>query len=187
MKYFRLNDNMRFQGRWALRSPVNEYGQEIDPWQFMEGRLLAVQGVPRFPLARSGCALDFTTTGLGVTVTTGKFVSLFKRLGLGEQVQFFPAQVEGQSEPCFILNVLRVIRCIDDARCEEVRYWQPEDGQPEKVGEYRVVSGMRIDPTTVGDAHIFRPWGWPVAIIVSEFLKQALEEEQVTGTRFTEV
>jgi hypothetical protein len=95
--------------------------------------------------------------------------------------------VEGQTEPYFILNLLRVIRCIDEARSEEVRHWRPEDGQPEKVGQYQVVSGMRIDRTQVGDAHIFRPWGWDVALIVSEHLKQALEVEGITGLRFTEV
>jgi hypothetical protein len=55
------------------------------------------------------------------------------------------------------------------------------------VGEYRVVAGMRIDPDKVGDARIFRPWGWTVALIVSEELKQAMEQEGLTGTRFIEV
>ncbi|AKJ06375.1 Hypothetical protein AA314_08001 [Archangium gephyra] len=95
--------------------------------------------------------------------------------------------MEGQSEPYFILNALRIIRCIDDARCEEVRYWRPEDGDPDKVGQYRVVAGMRIDPSKVGDSHIFRPWGWTVALLVSERLKQVMEEEGITGTKFVEV
>ena len=47
--------------------------------------------------------------------------------------------------------------------------------------------GLRIDPTKVGDAHLFRPWGWTMVLIVSEKLKQALEREGLTGTRFTEV
>ena len=94
--------------------------------------------------------------------------------------------MEGHAGPYFILNTLRVIRCIDEARCVEVRYFTPEDGQPEKVGQYRVVSGMRIDPAKVEGARIFRPWGWTVALVVSEDLKQALEREGVTGTKFTE-
>ncbi|AKJ07745.1 Hypothetical protein AA314_09371 [Archangium gephyra] len=46
---------------------------------------------------------------------------------------------------------------------------------------------MRIDPSKVGDAEIFRPWGWQTIILVSERVKQAMEEAGVTGTRFTEV
>ncbi|WNG46822.1 hypothetical protein F0U60_23885 [Archangium minus] len=39
----------------------------------------------------------------------------------------------------------------------------------------------------VSDAHIFRPWGWRVVLIVSDNLKQALEQEGLTGLKFTEV
>lgn len=79
------------------------------------------------------------------------------------------------------------LRCIDDARCGEARHWMPEDGQPEKVGQYHVVSGLRIDPTKGGDAHIFRTWGWTVALIVSEELKEAMEQAGITGPIFVEV
>lgn len=68
-----------------------------------------------------------------------------------------------------------------------MRYFTPEDEQPERVGEYRLVSGMRIDPTKVGDAHIFRPWGYNVALIVSEDLKNAMEAVGITGTKFEPV
>jgi hypothetical protein len=187
VRYFELFSDMRILGRWVLGDPLDEHGQEIDPWQFGEGRILASPGPLRLLHARPGRALDFSLTTLAIPVVHGRVVSLLERLGLQQQVQLFPAQVEGESEPYFILNVLRVIRCIDEAHCEEVQHYTPEDGQPEKVGEYRVVAGLRIDPSQLGGAHIFRPWGWPVVLLVSEHLKQALEREGITGTRFTEV
>jgi hypothetical protein len=116
-----------------------------------------------------------------------KVVSLFNRLGLRQQVQFIPARVEGETESYFILNAFQVIRCIDDRRSERVEYWRPEDGNPEEVGQYRVITGLRIDPNKVGEAHIFRPWGWYVALIVSEHLKHAMEQEGLTGLRFIAV
>ncbi|WPB79725.1 hypothetical protein KYC5002_11290 [Archangium violaceum] len=187
MKYYDLLSNMRLRGRWVLADPVDEHGQEVDPWQFDRGCFLDVQGQLVLRQARQGSALDFSFTTLTIPVVHGRVVSLFERLGLQPQVQFLPAQVEGLSEPYFILNALRIIRCVDDARCEEVRYWQPEDGDPDRVGQYRVVADMRIDPSKVGDSHIFRPWGWTVALLVSERLKQAMEEEGITGTKFVEV
>ena len=63
----------------------------------------------------------------------------------------------------------------------------PEDGRPEKTGKYRAVAGMRIDPSKVGDAKIFRTWGWDIALIVSEEIKEALERIGATGMRFKEV
>jgi hypothetical protein len=82
---------------------------------------------------------------------------------------------------------LQIIQCIDDARCEEVLYWLPEDNRPDVVGQYRNVRGLKVDPSKIGDANIFRPWGWQVVLILSERVKQAMEEEGITGTKFLEV
>ncbi|MCY1073506.1 imm11 family protein [Archangium lansingense] len=177
---------MRITGRWHLRHPVDEHGEKINPWQFTKGQWLEPQGTIRFPVKPDGVALDFTLDAFLTPVVHGRVVQLFERLGI-QDVQFLPSQIEGHSGPYFILNTLRVIRCIDDTRCEEVQYWKPEDGEPEKVGEYRFVAGLRIDPTKAEGARIFRPWGWPLALIISEGLKQALEAEHITGTRFVEV
>ncbi|WP_395812493.1 imm11 family protein [Archangium minus] len=185
-QYFKLMDDRRSHDRWHLGPPVDEQGKELDPWQFDEGRVIELGCVPRFPLDIPGRPLDFCWAAFSILVVHERFVRLFERLGV-QEVQFIPSQVEGHAGPWFILNPLRIIRCIDDARCEEVQYFTPEDGQPEKVGQYRVVAGMRIDPTKPGDARIFRPWGWTGALIISEDLKQALEREHITGTRFTEV
>ncbi len=126
--------------------------------------------------------LDFSWAAFSIPVVNSRFVQLFERLGI-QEVQFLPVQVEDHAGPYFILNTLRILRCIDEARCEEVRHWKPEDGQPEKVGQYRYIAGMRIDPTKVEGARIFRPWGWPLALIISEDLKEALEREGLTGTK----
>ncbi|WP_375769337.1 hypothetical protein NR798_00215 [Archangium gephyra] len=37
------------------------------------------------------------------------------------------------------------------------------------------------------DAHIFRPWGWKVVLIVSEDVKSAMEAEGIAGIKFIEV
>jgi len=119
--------------------------------------------------------LDFSLTEIATPVVSERFVSLFERLGLEQEVQFL-----------FILNVLRVIPCIDDARCEAVLYWTPEDEEPELVGKYQNVRGLKVDPTSLGDTNICRPLGWEGAIIVTERIKLAMEREGITGTLFSE-
>ncbi|WNG32903.1 hypothetical protein F0U61_04185 [Archangium violaceum] len=185
-RYYDLRDARQHPGRWHLGGPVDERGEDINPWQFFKGRRLELECVPLLPLDVPGHELDFSWAAFSIPVVHGRFVRLFERLGI-QDVQFIPVQVEGHAGPFFILNTLRTIRCIDDVRCEEALYWQPEDGQPEKVGRYRSVVGMRIDPTKVGDARIFRTWGWSQGLIISEELKQAMEQEGLTGTRFVEV
>ena len=186
MTYYELLSDMRLRGRWVLADPIDEHGQEVDPWQFGDGCFLPPQGKLVLRQAHPGGALDFSFTTLAIPVVHGRVVSLCERLGMQEQVQFLPVEMEGQSELFFILNVLRVIRCIDDARCEEVQYRRAEDGDSERVGQYEVVAGMRIDPSKVGDSHLLRPWGWTVALVISERLKHAMEEEGLTGTKFVE-
>jgi hypothetical protein len=187
-RYFELWDDLHATGRWHLSAPdTDEEGREVDPWQFKDGVLLKLNAAPVLRMIRPGRALDFSMTGLTVPLLHGRVVSLLERLNLHQEVQFIPTRVEGFSEPYFLLNALRIIRCIDDARSEEVLYWRPEDNRPDKSGQYRNVRGLRVDPSKVGGASIFRPWGWTVALIVSERIKYALEGEGVTGTRFMDV
>jgi hypothetical protein len=74
-------------------------------------------------------------------------------------MQFIPAQTEEHPGPWYILNALHILHCIDDARSGEVQYWKPEDNRPAKLGEYRAVHGLRIDPSRVGGPASFVPEG----------------------------
>jgi hypothetical protein len=122
----------------------------------------------------------------GFPVVTEKVARVLAELAPGD-VQLFPVEVESRPEPYFLVNVARQVKCIDDEASEEVHYWTPEDGRPDKVGQYQAVYGMRIDPSKVGDARVFRPWGYRVTLLVSEDVKEALERTGATGLRFTEV
>ena len=187
IKYFELWDEMAVPGRWVLRQKdVDEHGRRLDPWMFDKGVALHLEGKPILGVSHPGIPLDFSLTELATPVVTGRFVSLFEQLELEKEVQFIPALVEGQTAPFFILNVLHVIRCIDDARCEEVSYWTAEDGEPELAGKYQNVSGLKVDPARMGDVSICRPWGWTGAIILTERIKLAMERAGLTGLRFRE-
>jgi hypothetical protein len=184
-RYFDLVDKMDIQGRWLLDTPMDEQGKELNPWPFLYGR--AMDAVPPHMSLRllvRGNPLDYSEAPHSIPVVSRRLMELLQRLGV-EDVQFFPARVESQEEPYFVLNATRLVDCIDESRCRTER-WKPEDGAPDRVGEYRLVERMRIDPSKVGGARIFRTWGWPV-LVVSEDLKEAMEREEITGTRFTEV
>jgi hypothetical protein len=185
-RYFELLDDLHIHGRWELAVPVDEHNERVWTWLFRRGEPAEIKGQLRVPLYGAGRPLDFSLAGAAVPIIHAKVAAILSALAASD-VQLIPVKVESQTESYFILNSLRVVRCIDDAACEEVKYWSPEDGQPELVGEYRVVSGMRIASSRVGGAHIFRPWGWPVALVVSEEVKSALERVGATGTKFEEV
>ncbi len=187
MKYFKMSDDMRILDRWTLDNPMEGNGQELWHGQMTDGLPISVRQPARIGLYVPGRALDFSTTALSIPIIHGRVKALFVQLGLDGQIQLFPITVEGQAEPYYVLNLLRVVRCIDDARCAEVAYRTVEDGYEDRIGEYRNVVGMRIDSSRVGDAEIFRPWGWQTNIIVSERVMLAMEKSGMTGACFTEV
>ncbi|ATB29105.1 imm11 family protein [Melittangium boletus] len=185
-RYFDLSDDVCVSGRWHIRPPMAEDGQAVDPWMFTEGQPLQLTTKLRMALRVKGRPLDFTLAGLDVPVVHAKVATLFAELA-PQDIQLFPVDIEGQPEQFSILVATKLIQCIDESASDEVRRWRAEDGCPEKTGNYRVVSGMRIDTSKVGDAKVFRTWGWSVALIVSEEIKEALEHIGATGVKFTGV
>ncbi|MFP2929077.1 imm11 family protein [Pyxidicoccus sp. 3LG] len=187
-RFFNLTIDVYVPGRWYFKTPTTPDGQTVeDPWVFTSGKPIEPPGRLLIPLSRQGKPLDFTSAGVGLTpVVSARVAAVFREMAPND-VQLFPVEVEGQTEPFHLLIAARQIRCIDDAACEEVRLWTPEDGRPDRVGEYYVISGLRIDKSKVGDARVFRLWGYHVALIVDGELKAALERTGIVGGRFVEV
>jgi hypothetical protein len=186
-RYFELTEDMTSPDRWLLGDPLDEQGREVRGRRFMSGEPTRVDGRLRVPVYHPGTPLDFTRVDTGgFPVVSEKVARVLAEVARGD-VQLFPADVDARPEPYFLVNVARLVKCIDDAACTEVSYWTPEDGRPDKVGQYRAVSGMRIDPSKVGDARVFRPWGYRGTLLVAEEVKEALERTGATGLEFTEV
>ncbi|RKH47608.1 hypothetical protein D7X12_02380 [Corallococcus sicarius] len=186
-RYFDLSDDMTIPGRWVLGTPTDAQGREVDdPWMFYRGQQLPDLGRLKLPMDVPGRALDFSQAAFAAPVVHARVASALTELA-PEEVQTLPVEIEGHPEPFFILVATQLIQCIDERASRHVRKWTPEDGRPEKLGKYRDVRGMRIDPAQVGDAKIFRPRGWAIALIVRDDIKEALEHMGATGTEFEEV
>ncbi|HYO60196.1 imm11 family protein [Archangium sp.] len=186
-RYFDLFENVSIPGRWHLDEPVDQQGQKLGTWLFRRGEPAHVEGRLRIPIYSPGKALDFSLlAGATIPVVHARVAAMFAEMA-PDDVQLIPVEVEDQSEPYVLLNITRVVKCIDDEASDEVRYVKPEHNQPEKLGQYRSVIGMRIDPSKVGNAQMFRTWGWMVVIVVSEAIKESLERMGVTGAKFKEV
>ncbi|WP_141619558.1 DUF1629 domain-containing protein [Myxococcus sp. AB036A] len=186
-RYFRLTEDMQ-AGNWDLGDPVDALGHEVDDlWMYTAGHPIQAKERLSIPIDTPGRQLDFCTVGVGVMpIIHVRVASLFAELA-PDDVQLIPVDIQGHAAQYLILVATKLIRCIDDAASEEVRYWKPEHGQPERVGQYRSVIGLRIAPSMVGDAKVFRTWGWRLALIVSDDIKSALESANVTGVEFTPV
>ncbi|MCP3100531.1 hypothetical protein LZ198_16805 [Myxococcus sp. K15C18031901] len=187
-RFFELSADQYVKGRWHLGDPTDAQGQEIDDiWCFSDGKPVELHERLRIPIYRPGEPLDIEFAGIGLTpIVSERVASVFREMAR-EDVQLFPVDVEGQSKPFFLLNVQREIRCIDDAACREVQYFTEDDVMPEKAGTYRSVMGLRIDKSKIGNARVFRLWGYHLYFVVDEELKDGLEANGIFGGRFEEV
>ncbi|MFP2907282.1 imm11 family protein [Pyxidicoccus sp. 3LFB2] len=189
MQYFELDQDLYIPGRWYPGCPVDGRGEKAGSWIFTRGRFASVQEPLKVGFSVPGTPLDFSLADAGtVPIVHPKVAEVFTSLAPGD-LQVWPIQVEGQPDPYVLVNVTRLVDCIDDAASEHVERWVPEDedDQPERAGEYRNVVGMRIDTSRVGGAKVFRPWGWATVLVVSEDIKDALERTGATGMLFREV
>ncbi|TQF11544.1 hypothetical protein FJV41_33635 [Myxococcus llanfairpwllgwyngyllgogerychwyrndrobwllllantysiliogogogochensis] len=186
-RYFRLSEDVQ-AGSWFLGTPLDGQGQELeDMTEFTSGRPVHAHGSMTVPVRERGRPRDFSMAGAGRTpVVHVRVATLFAELA-PDDVQLIPVEVQGFPDQYVMLVATKLVRCIDDKASEEILVWKPEDERPDKLGQYRSVYGMRIDRTKVGDTKVFRTWGWPVAFIVSEDIKVALERAKVTGAEFEEV
>jgi len=184
-RFFQLYDDLSFPDRWHLDTPIDSQGSQLRDRDFKRGTPIQVKGRLRIPIEIEGRPLDFSGAGLRIPVVHTKVAIMLSELAPGD-VQLIPADIEGQPDEYLVLVATRLIRCIDEA-VSEVSFWKPEHGVPEKVGQYMGVDRLRIDKARVGNAQVFRPEGWQVALIVSEQIKEAMDRMGATGTRFEEV
>ncbi|RKH60691.1 imm11 family protein [Corallococcus llansteffanensis] len=185
-RYFDLDEDVA-EGFWFLGHPLDSSGRELDdPWQFRVGKPAHFTGQVRFPVDVEGEARDFSHAAFHTPVVHARVAALFRELAPND-VELIPVEVNSHAGPYFILNAIHAIPCVDVEASEEAHYWTEADGIPEKVGTLLSLYGMRIDPSKVGDAKVFRPSEWEVALIVSEDIKDALERAGFTGTKFESV
>lgn len=184
-RFFDLADDVYVPRRWHLDTPIDSQGHSVHDWDFKRGTPVHVEGRLKIPIETAGKPLDFTEAGIRIPVVHVKVASMLAEKARGD-VQLISADIEGYPDQYLVLVVTRLIRCIDE-HASRILLWTAEDGEPERVGQYRDVRDMRIDKAKVGNAQVFRPEGWEVALIVSEEIKDALDRMGATGTRFQEV
>ena len=180
-RYFRLSDDLHYQGRWHLGGVLDEGGDEP---HFLASDPPA-PGSLQVELSGSGIPLDFTLTAFAVPVVHQRIRELLVPL-VSDDVRFLPASI-GQLSEHSVMHVASVVDCLDE-RHSIFTKWSEQDGRPDRVGRYRMVIRLRLDPVRVpAHASIFRVRGWSVALIVREDIKEALQRAFCLGALFEDV
>jgi hypothetical protein len=118
-------------------------------------------------------------------VATRALCSLLERTAPNE-IECFPIAIPGAKASYAILNVVSKVDCLDEKASETVK-WIASDGRPDKIGQYRSVSRLIIDPNRAIGHQVFRIARWEIALIVSNTIKCALEQHEHLGVVFQRV
>jgi len=189
-RYFKLDDDVYVKGRWYLVDPTDQNGVDVSAafWRGLPAKVAGPIKLGHSNAAARGKPLDYTRiTGDMVPVVRLCVAEILVRLAPTD-IELVPAFADGFQEQLFIVNVLTVRRCIDEAASVRVEKFMEEDRAifPDKIGSYRRVWGLKIDKSKVQDSKVFWTWGWG-ALIVEEEIKNAFEVAQVRGAKFVEV
>ncbi|WP_434348600.1 imm11 family protein [Myxococcus virescens] len=174
--------------RWLVETPTRTTGEEFDePWMFTDGCVLTDPGSINSKISHPGTKRAFVFGGVERTpIVSEALANVFRTLA-PDDVQLFPVSIEGESERYFVVNAIRVVDAIDEARCREVHHYDEGDPAPGYEGEYNWIYGLRIDPSKTEGAHVFRLKKFKIAFIVSEDIKNALERVGNLGVSFERV
>jgi len=203
MKYYELENDRFFEGRWHLRELLDDTDTELDSREFTYGNrmdlgpplkcslwneyaIVDVKPPLKLTLSREGSPLDFTYADEGAPVVTRAIAQLLSELA-DNDIQRISVKVDGMKEEHEIINVISLVDCLDAKRSEIQWFEEGNDVRPDLAGTPEMVRKIIVDPTRISNHQMFRIKDWNIALIVSETVKNALEEAKVTGVLFREV
>ncbi len=182
-RFFRILWDEALWDQWLLGLPAAG-AREVSPWDLVGCRWFQAPGALSVPVKRAGKALEFSFGAFDVPYVTRRVGELIEAVAPGE-VQRIPVDVEGASEHYEILNVLHCLDCIDkNATTGDL--WTPDDGRPEKVGQYFAIYTLKLRDD-IEKKMIFRVAGWETPLIVADELKVALVEAVASGLTFQQL
>jgi molybdopterin-guanine dinucleotide biosynthesis protein A len=159
--------------QWFLDDPRTADDEEIDARDFTEGLPYKGPTPVAIPVMQDGREVAFSLSSFDMPVVSSAVVEIIERLAPGD-AEFFPVRIEGAEDQYQILNAICRTECLDEPR-SEFTMWSKEDNYPEMMGNYKMISTIRIDPARTGGHHLFRIARWPLALLVSDTLKREIE------------
>jgi uncharacterized protein DUF1629 len=186
MKYYRvLPDDSGFPDRWFLCEPLTTAGIGIDAREFTYGRRYNGPTPAVVPIRQAGRRVAFNLGAFDLPVVTSEIGSILARV-CPNDIERFAVNVGTGFSGFEIVNAIHQAKCVDEIR-SNVRKWGPEDHRPDLVGQYIEFNPLVIDPERTIGRHFFRIWGSLVELIVSDEVKEAIEDLPDLGVKFESV
>lgn len=182
--YSRILVDSSVEDLWFLGEPSNSDGEELDARIFTTCRPFGKTQSPLLlPIEKRGRPVPLSFGAFDMPVASRTLGDSFA-LAAGGDVELVPAVAEDGTE-LSIVNVLPEVECIDESRTIGEK-WTPEDGRPDKIGRYRTILELFIDPNRV-DREIFRLAGRRIVLIVSDWFAEVTGLTSLEGIKLQPV
>ena len=180
-----LPDHIQYPDQWFLDDPMTTDGQAIDPREFTAGRPYCGPAPAVARIGNPGRELAFNLGAFDMPVVSAAVAEIVWRLS-PRDVQLFPIDIPGAVDSYQILNAVCSLDCLDEERSEFTR-WQAGDHRSDLIGQYRMISRIRVDLSRTHNRDILRVLNFHIALLVSETIKDALVDIPNLGVLFDPV
>lgn len=186
MKYYELRDDVNYCQRWHL----GNISDIDDNWMFVYGEPVNENLLPRelhIEIQEDGIPMDFTTNGaFSVPVVSNK---IKMQLGGIKGLQFIPVKMGKNmlNSEYYILVVGNKLDCVNEKLSEFGKFKKDDPVRPDKAGHYSWFTKLIVDHSRINGNDIFRIDKGENYLVVSERVKLAMEDVNITGAIFVEV
>ncbi|KAB2964110.1 MAG: hypothetical protein F9K16_05110 [Thermoanaerobaculia bacterium] len=180
--FYELLDEYVLDGRCYFAGLREAEVGVCNPDHFVRGESVDTKTPLTISIREGSIPLDFSLADFDVPVLTARAAKVLGSIA-GDSIQLLRARSEVGGEDLFVMNVLRIVECLDEGRSEFAK-WKLDDHRPDKMGQYRQVSRLRVDPRRARGQVILRVAGWRTAIVVSKVVKDAFEMAGLIGGTF---
>lgn len=179
-KYYELNFDRYFKGRWYLDGPHDDDAR--DEREFRYGLPIKPRGPLRVPIHTAGYPLDITFTLSQVPVISRRVANAIRPL-VHNHAQLFPADIKGFEGFEILVPIVR-LACVDETRSRFTK-WTADGARPDRVGEYHTFEVLYVDPTKIPEeVNVFRILTYTRPLIVSQEFINAILPLEPTGLAF---
>ncbi|MGH9438093.1 MAG: imm11 family protein [Terriglobia bacterium] len=183
MKYYNIFFDTTKVNGWFLDNLSTTDGKVLDAREFTCGKLHDSLPAMTLGITSGSEPADFSFGEFMLQVVNARTAKILTKIALPDELQMFPVKVQQRQGHYLILNIVKVINCVDENESEFIK-WTKRDHRADKAGQYRQISRLRILSDKAFGAQIFRLWGYKVVTVISAKLKTAFERAGVTGISY---
>lgn len=156
-----------------------------NPDHLLRGEPVSTKTPLTVSIREGSIPLDLSLADFDVPILSERAAMVLEPIA-ATSIQLLRANLEEGGEDVFVMNALRVVECLDESRSEFTK-WKLDDHRPDKAGQYRQVSRLRIDPKRAEGEAIFRVAGWRTALVVAQSVRDAFQGAGLVGGTFVQV